>query len=554
MKPFFEFKYLQLNWYDCDTVTSITESLVALDIEYDQVSGTFSAETTIYPKIEGVHRGVLAVRFFNNADTSPPYINMPNGFQKYLHPIIAPNTGVIWWIVKDEWDSEYKQWLGIAPNIVGKINFVLQGIVCELVINGSDFSLASLEDYLRTFKDDLWELILDESSDAQLAIKPREFSIINERILECIGNLIYHAQKILEKPKVELREVQALKPKKSVKPVNRTFMELAIKTNQRLLTSRATYPSYNVAENRYILFILQRCLRIFKQLSIVANNKNRRYQKTIENLENQYNSFSDYTKIDRDMVVADLEKLKKEKDLYYWKEKFSQKVKECNIDFQSSREDRYLHLRIKTRCKHHKSSFFVSYRDGECWIEKGYILDLSGFEILFDILESSMEIKLSCCYQKPNNTEKIKIFRLRSIQEIELLDIDKRKKAKKAFYKEREDGIKLSQNNWLKPLTAKEKLEQNREKITIKNRIHFYQKNQQAYEHFYQKIEPKLHFLKKIVQRLKALNIQASSYFPNSMTFVQNPHYQSVHNNYKIIREETNLQDEYLLDDLEEVD
>ncbi|MFZ7253193.1 hypothetical protein ACLSZX_00005, partial [Avibacterium avium] len=201
----------------------------------------------------------------------------------------------------------------------------------------------------------------------------------------------------------------------------------------------------------------------------------------------------------------------------------------------------------------YKNSFFVGYWNGKNWIYDSYILDLSYSENLFQILEQGMTIRLQC-YAIFDNKQNIKIFRLKSIQEIELWDIDKRKKAGKAFDKEREEGIKLSQNNWLKPLTEKEKEEQNREKVAIKNRIQFYQKNQQAYHYFYQKVKPKLHFLKKIVHRLKALNIQPSSYFPNSMTFVQNPHYQSVHNNYKILREETNLQDDFLLDNLEEIE
>jgi hypothetical protein len=35
-------------------------------------------------------------------------------------------------------------------------------------------------------------------------------------------------------------------------------MELATKTNQSVLTSRAVTPTFNMAENRYILFALER--------------------------------------------------------------------------------------------------------------------------------------------------------------------------------------------------------------------------------------------------------------------------------------------------------
>ena len=61
MKPFFEIKYLELTWYDQNTLTNVTESLVPLDVEYDENRKLFLTETTIYPKIVGVKKGILAI-------------------------------------------------------------------------------------------------------------------------------------------------------------------------------------------------------------------------------------------------------------------------------------------------------------------------------------------------------------------------------------------------------------------------------------------------------------------------------------------------------------
>lgn len=41
MNPFFEIKYLELNWYDQKTLTKVTESLISLDIEYDEEHDLF---------------------------------------------------------------------------------------------------------------------------------------------------------------------------------------------------------------------------------------------------------------------------------------------------------------------------------------------------------------------------------------------------------------------------------------------------------------------------------------------------------------------------------
>lgn len=95
MNPFFEIKYLELNWYDQETLTKVIESLVSLDVEYDEEYDLFRAEATIYPKVEGVKRGLLGIRFLNQKSDTP-YIEMPNGEKNYLTPITNPESNLIW--------------------------------------------------------------------------------------------------------------------------------------------------------------------------------------------------------------------------------------------------------------------------------------------------------------------------------------------------------------------------------------------------------------------------------------------------------------------------
>ncbi len=169
-----------------------------------------------------IKRGQLAVRVLN-VEAGQPYIYLPNNDKKLLTQIKDPDTGIYWWILKEKWVSEQKQWFGIAPNIVGTLKFYITSQRCEVEINGSDFSVEQLEQYLRVFKNDLWELILDDSSAVQANAKQTNGIGVSEEVIECINKIVNAAQKILETPKVELREIQAIKPRKLVKPVNRTF-------------------------------------------------------------------------------------------------------------------------------------------------------------------------------------------------------------------------------------------------------------------------------------------------------------------------------------------
>lgn len=560
MKPFFEIKYLELTWYNKETLTKVTESLVALDVIYDEKQGCFWAETTTYPKVNGIKKGILAIQILNKK-AAKPYLEMPDGSIKYLTKIVDPDTSIAWWIVKNEWDSIYQQWTSIQPNIVGNLNFVLQGKRCQIVINGSDFTLEQLEQYLHTFKNDLWDLILDDNSPAQVNGKEKQVISINEKTIESISHLVFHASKILETPKVELREIQTLKPRKAVKPVNRTFMEIVTKTNQRFLTSRATALSYNTAENRYVLFALERCYKIIKQLVSLAKVKKDRFQKVTEKFQAQYDSLVGYIKVDRNLVISDLERIRECTRIEYWRKELEHKLLNHKFTFPGqSGQCLYLKLEgyTKNQWNNTRDGFFVFEWNGEEWAKrnnKATILRLNDkFLDLVNILEPGMILEFTGEY-KLDEKERSFNFIFKTIYSIELWDYpEKLKKAKQTLYNEIAISKKLSQNNWVKYLSKKELEEQEKEKISLQNRINFYTENHKSCTYAFEKIEPKCRQLNELIKKFKTLSIKPSSYFPNSMTFIQNPHYQSVHNNYKALRESINLQDEDLLLSLEEID
>ena len=561
MKPFFEIKYLELTWYDQNTLTNVTESLVPLDVEYDENRKLFLTETTIYPKIVGVKKGILAIRFLNKKSDSP-YVELSTGEKNYLSPIQDPETGVIWWIVKSQWVEEQKQWSSIAPNIAGKMVLILQGQACEVAINGSNFNVEELEEYLHTFKNNLWELILDETSFVQAEGKQNQVIGVSEGTIDCISQLVNYAERILKTPKVELREIQTLKPKKTVKPVNRTFMELVTKTDQRFLTSRATEPSYNVAENRYVLFVLQRCYLIIKQIVLLADNKKQRFQHNVDKLQVQLNSFENYVQVNRDLVVYDLEKIRERTKIPYWKKRLDDKLLKSDISF--SLNPLCDEFRTKLENKTDKEDgFFIQIWKDEKWFKpenQSYILSTTEkFRDLINILEVGMELQFNCnfthkAYKKNPNGRTTVIFELLTIHSIKLLELPARKKAKQKFLEERAIGIELHANSWLKPLSTQELAEQEKEKIAIRNRIKFYEENQRLCNYIFEKIEPKFRFLHALIKQFKSLGITPSSYFPNSMTFVQNPSYQGIHNGYKTLHDVTNLHDENILVSLEKID
>ncbi|UXN05412.1 hypothetical protein [Bartonella sp. HY761] len=561
MKQNFEIKYLELSWYDKETLTKVTESLTSLYVAYDDQRQIFETETTIYPKLDNIMRGQLAVRFLNK-NFKKPHIEMSSGKKVHLHPITDPDTSFTWWIVKNKWLKDQKQWVGEATNKVGTIRFSLDNNICDIVINGSDFAHKELEQYLATFKNDLWELILDENSAVQTDAKETHIFNVNEEIISCINNLVVNAEKILKTPKVELREIQSLKPRKAVKPVSRTFWELATKANQRLLTSRDTEPSYNVAENRYVLFALERCARIIQQIVILTQNKSTRFQQNIEMLKNQYNSFSSSIKVERSLLVTEYKKLKKHEKRESEKlEESRQKLKKFIESNQVRSHSAALffngYMDISDYCKYINNSLFIHMKDTANTIKLKHtskVLTIDNkHSPLLNILKPGMLIKISLYYtehQKSNFNQ----ITINQINNIEILHSQSYENACKILKREEETGKSLNASGWIKQLSGPELEEQEREKKAIRNRIEYYKKIQSLSALINKQVEPKYRAIQKLIKNFKALNITSSATFPNSMTFVQNPNYQGLHNCYKVLRNITNLADEDILLSLEQID
>lgn len=559
MKPEFEIKYIEVQWYDKETVTKVTESMVSLSTEYNDEIECFECETTIYPNTQEL-RGQLAVRFLVSKSVNP-YIDLPNGEAQHLSPIKDIDTGITWWGVKDSWDKKNKYWRHTGINTAGTLKLILQEQECHVLIGSVDFTRDQLETYLSSFKDDLWELILDDSSSIQ-ADRPSDGIGVNDEVIDCISHLISHAEKVQNNPKVELREIQTLKPRKAVKPVNRTFMELVSKTNQRYLTSRATTPSYNVAENRYVLFALERSYRIIKQVSILSCNKSKRYANTVTKLLHQHDAFTDTVEVDKDLVIKDLGLIRERCHIEYWKNRLSQKLTAHNVDLdcqQCDNDELYILTQGYSNDQYSKAKdgFFINTFNNSQWGKennKTTILSFKhNFPELVSCLEPNSEYKIIGVAHR-HETERAVIYSFSTLSLIEVISTQGLKGARKKFEEEKEIGKELNENAWKRKLSQKELEEQEREKTALLNRIDYYSVNLKLSKYVFKKVEPRQRQLLKIIKALRKLDIKPSSYFPNSMTFVQNPHYQGIHNGYKTLRDVTNLSDEKLLVNLEEID
>lgn len=435
--------------------------------------------------------------------------------------------------------------------------------ICQVNISSSEFTAEELELYLSDFKSDLWELILDDSSYVTGAVKKIQDGGVTEESIHIIGNVLSHAQKILNNPKSELREIQILKPKKMVKPVTRTFMELATKSDNRFLTSRATKPSYNVPENRYLLFALERIYKILKQLVKISESKEKRFESTVKKLSERYIAFKSEKLIDKNLVRKDLEKLKESFNLdklnYSLGEKF-RSLGACEL-LDDNLEKWYLKIGQKSK---YFNAYFVGIKKqfDDNWFETES--NLQNVFLNFNsncyqkFLEESFEYEISAEISLTNGTSNSGVpkytYKIIKIASIKIIGGDGLRIRREKFQLVEKKVMVLNSNSWVKKLSLDELKEQEKEKNSIQNQLTLYKDHRDKSKKVYDSLEPKLDKFGAILKDLKRLEVKPLSTFPNSMTFVQNPSYQAVHSGYKSLRNLTGLTDEDLLLSLEKID
>lgn len=566
MKALFEVKYLGVEWYDKDTVLRVQESFIPVKVEYEETLEQFVCQTVIYHKAQDVQHGLLAFRFTGKND-SEPYFELGDGNLAPLQKVIDTDSNKIWWVKADTWLKDKKRWAARMYRTAGIVTAVLGNQKCQIQIGSSDFSSEQLNRYLADFKSDLWELILDESSYVRGEAKKTHDGGVNEESIQLISNLLTHAQNILNNPKSELREVQALKPRKLVKPVNRTFMELATKGGGKYLTSRATQPSYNVPENRYVLFALMRVYKIVKQLVMISKSKVDRFESTVTKLNDRLGAFSDVKNINIDLVRKDLERLKLRYDVEHLSREANDKLQEHinkqKDDFPNNSSQQIWYVKIGKPTQN-SNSFFAGIKNNrnDPWFETE-----SGRQLVFftysdafydELFEQNIEYEVCGNRFREDGVRASGglwyRYTLRNLTSIKVIGGEGLSKRHEKFMSERAKAIALDNNGWIKKLDRRELQEQEKEKAAIKSRISFYESTQEKVKQVYAQLEPKLSKFKRLLLELGMLEIKPSSTFPNSMTFVQNPDYQAIHTGYKKIREYTHLTDEDLLLSLEKVE
>ena len=285
-------RYLDIKWSDEHTVLKIDYSQNSLSIESHKDHS--SLESITFKK----YQPRLGIRILDKNVLHAPFFVISDTNTKELLPVVDPTTHETWWIESSSWDNSKKLHHSEIYRTVGSVSIKVQNKTLKVINNSLEFTVNELEDYLRDFKNDLWMLILNEQSYVKGAIEKESPNIFHPEMINFLHDYADAIEGIVKKPTNELKEIQVERPKRSVKPVNRTFMELAVRGNPKYLTSRASYESFDTPDNRYIHHTLKRVLYLINQLAVLGSSQDSIYRRIIASEQRRLDALSNSKTVD----------------------------------------------------------------------------------------------------------------------------------------------------------------------------------------------------------------------------------------------------------------
>ena len=302
----FEAKYIQVNYLNKNTIGSIKKSKYILPVEILD-NNEYAIEAITYSKLDTGESGQLAFRILDDSIDENPYFVIGVDINMLL-ALKDPDTGHIWWIENGSWkkteNKDGKKIIyrdSVICRSVGQTKINIANSSCLIQINSTTFSYSQLDAYLEDFKASLSELIFSEDSYVSANAKEKEIKIANKELLDLLFQFIKFAEKTIYNPKKELREKQSIQNYKKVRPIPKTFMEIATQGIKKELTSRDYIESYDVAENRYIHSIV-------KRVYILLNTLNHITKRRIKTLKNELNNRTEkFNQLDTDKILISQE-------------------------------------------------------------------------------------------------------------------------------------------------------------------------------------------------------------------------------------------------------
>lgn len=261
-----DIRYLDIVWNSDQSVLKVEESDQSIELE--RLDQHWQGDSITYPQKYFYIGLCVTDRLIYD-----PYLKLSNNQSSPLVPIKVPGVDKTWWIQNGEWDKKHQKYLSTIYRTAGRVEVSVQNETIILENHAVNFSVSDLEYYLSDLKGSLWKIMFDNKSASKVSIQKEIPSVFSDDVVKLFGDLASSFEAIVKNPHITLSEIQEKLPKRSVKPVTKTFREIATHSSQKLLTSRSYKESYNTPENRVVHYLAIRTLYLLKALHRLASHQ-----------------------------------------------------------------------------------------------------------------------------------------------------------------------------------------------------------------------------------------------------------------------------------------
>ncbi len=503
--------YLEIEWQEFGVAREVAVAPEPIEIE-ELDDGALVAETQVFNglcpwvglRLEGELAGVQPA-FEENGCLIP------------MLPISDLNGGR-WWVQNSGWDavrrrhlSEMHRTMGTFSIVIGSHRLLLNNVVGEL-------TRVQVEDYLRDFQQDLIWLVMGFGGGTAAT---NNGVVASREMVEALEAFTVASRRMLANPARHVREVSIESRPARLRPNMATFRQCLRNPNAQRFFGRGAEETPDIADNRYLRHMVQVCERLASSLAKSAE----RHASTL--------SFRAKIETDRSDVYQNMAHRKIDPDVY------DRQLMDLNERIKEIEEfkDSVRPLGVKGRSLEFRVGKFYGHIGAFCLKRDSSQMDgeIGGEEYSYSVLRIYKPLLLQlkalqgvCDYYliagkgdaTPEKNSKGVTYRQIIFREIYSVKV-----FTDAITKKEERRIRLERNNWMAPLTPKEKRHNQDEARTAKLRGHIYQK-------FSAQAEQASSALIKLQAELRSqdlnwqgIGVKSSSEVPMGVRFSQSPNY-----------------------------
>lgn len=454
--------YLEIEWQGPGCARGITVAPEPVEIE-ERPDGTFLAETQVF---HGLCPWV-GLRLDNELSDAQPAFEGPDGS---LTPMlrIDDGSGRHWWVQNNGWDAPGKRHLSELHRSMGTFTIAIDSRRLQLNNVVDALRRVDVEEYLRDFQQDLIWLVMGFGGATAAAV---DGMTVNEELVEALETFAAASRRILSRPASQMQEINIDSRPSRLRPNVATFRRYLRNPSAHLLPGRGATETFDIAENRYVRHMVQACKKLTSQLAKSATRHATRFADRARVEVERSANYRDMThrKVDSEVFDQQLADLKK---------KLARVESYRDATPQPGEEVSWWEFRPGSPFSGQTDQIFYSQKDGRSAADSRIGVAFSVLRIP-EALTSAIQNTQSFCdhyaLQGVAQARK-KLTKLgKPYREVHFTSVYSIKPFTAAIDRKSAKRAQLEKNNWLAPLTPKERMESQQEAITAQSRGRVYQ-------------------------------------------------------------------------------